>query len=217
MLPVQLKTDISRIKRLKGIRQEARLTLFDGTDPVASERGDLLFTEFGVSGNAVFGISGYAATAKRPVLSVEFLPDIPEFELASALGKKIKSAPYLSAEDMLTGFVNKQVGRSIVEAAGVDPNEKCPKSHINGIIRTLKDFRIAVTGTLGFNYAQVTKGGVRLAEVDNITLRSKRAENLYLAGEILDIDGDCGGYNLQWAFSSAYAISRDIGDFYRSK
>ncbi|MBP5193618.1 MAG: aminoacetone oxidase family FAD-binding enzyme [Clostridia bacterium] len=211
---VQLKTDASRIKRLKGIRQEVRLTLLDGTDPIASERGDLLFTEFGVSGNAVFGVSGYAATAKKPVLSIEFLPDFAEFELASALGKKIKAAPYLAAEDLLTGFVNKQIGRAIVEAAGVDLTEKCPKSHVNDIIRALKEFRLSVTGSLGFNYAQVTRGGVRLAEVDNVTLRSKKTENLYLAGEILDIDGDCGGYNLQWAFSSAYAISRDIFRFY---
>ena len=211
---VQLKTETADIKQLKGIRQEAVVRFLDGGVPKTCERGDILFTDYGVSGNAVFQVSGYAACAKDAELSVEFLPDVSEFELASALKNKIESAPYLLAEDLLTGILNKQVGRAAVARAGINLSEKCLKSHIKPVIDTIKDFRIKVLGTLGFNYAQVTRGGVRLSETDEYTLKSKKHDNLYLAGEILDIDGDCGGYNLQWAFTSAYVISCDIGAFY---
>ncbi|MBQ9709737.1 MAG: aminoacetone oxidase family FAD-binding enzyme [Clostridia bacterium] len=211
---VQLKTDMAEIKPLKGIRQEVLLTLLDGDMLKTCEKGDLLFTEFGVSGNAVFQVSGYAASARHPILSVEFLPEFTDFELAAALTKKIASAPYLKAEDLLTGYVNKQVGRVIVRSAGINLNEKCDKSHIKAVVRVLKDFRLTVLGSLGFNYAQVTRGGVRLSECDAKTLQSKKAHGLYLTGEVLDIDGDCGGYNLQWAFSSAFVAAREIARVY---
>ena len=211
---VQLKTDTARTKQLTGIRQEAVVSFLDGGVRKTCEKGDVLFTEFGVSGNAVFQVSGFAPRAKSGEISLEFLPEFSEYELASALKNKIESAPYLCAEDILTGFVNKQLGRAIVARAGVNLSEKCAKSHIKPIIDTLKDFRLKVVGTLGFNYAQVTRGGVRLSEIHSENLKSKRHGNLYLSGEIIDIDGDCGGYNLQWAFTSAYVISCDIGAFY---
>ncbi len=207
---VQLKADVSELKALKGIRQEARLTLYDRDMPLICEKGDLLFTEFGVSGNAIFQISGYTAGVNNPILSVEFMPDVPDFEVSKALADKIQSAPYLFAEDLLTGFVNKQVGKAIVRAAGVSLSEKCCKSHIKPVVYALKNFKIKITGTLGFNYAQVTRGGVRLREIDSSTMQSRLIENLYMAGELIDVDGDCGGYNLQWAFSSAYLACKNI-------
>lgn len=207
---VQLKTETAQIKTLKGIRQEVFLSLLDGDTIKTCEKGDLLFTEFGVSGNAVFQLSGFAVSAKRPVLSVEFMPEFSEFDLITSLCAKLKNAPYLTAEDLLTGYVNKQLGRAIVRASGVNLNEKCTKSHVNAVVRCLKDFRLPVLGTLGFNYAQVTKGGVRLYECDSLTLESKKVEGLFITGEMLDVDGDCGGYNLQWAFSSAYVACQTI-------
>ena len=211
---VQLKTDLGGIKNLKGIRQDVLLTLYSKNMPITCERGDVLFTDFGVSGNAVFQISGFLIGKKEPELSVEFLPDISGYELAAALSKKINSAPYLAAEDLLTGFVNKQVGRAIVARAGFDLSEKCRKSHINAVIDVLKDFRLRVLGTLGFSCAQVTRGGIRLSEIEPSSMRSKKADNLYIAGEVMDIDGDCGGYNLQWAFTTAYVIACDIARCY---
>jgi len=213
---VQLKTEMEGIKNLKGIRQEVCLTLLDGNMPITCEKGDLLFTEFGVSGNAVFQISGMAVAARRPVLSVEFLPEFTDFELLTALSEKIKAAPYLTADDLLTGYLNKQVGRAIVKAAGIAPNERCTKSQIKEVVKLIKDYRLRVTGTLGFNYAQVTRGGVRLSECDSKTMQSFKTKGLYLVGEVLDVDGDCGGYNLQWAFSSAYAASKHIAAKYEA-
>ncbi len=211
---VQLKTDHSDIRQLKGIRQEVMLTLLDGNMPITCEKGDVLFTEFGVSGDAVFRVSSHLSKCRRPELSIEFLPDVSEYVLAAELAQKVQIADYLTAGDLLTGVVNKQAGRAIVARAGIDPNEKCRKSHVKPVIDVLKDFRLQVLGTLGFQYAQVTRGGIRLREIDSHTMRSKFNKNLYFAGEIMDIDGDCGGYNLHWAFATAYAISREIGAFY---
>lgn len=211
---VQLKTQTANIRALRGIKQTARLTLYDGNVPIICEKGDLLFTEYGVSGDAVFRLSGHAAACDRPVLSVEFMPDVGAEELTEFLLKKAESAPYLSVGDLLTGCMNKLTGRAVAAYACLDVNEKCRKSHIKPLVGAVKDFRMPVVGSLGFNDAQVTRGGVRLAEVDPATMRSKRREGLYIVGELLDIDGDCGGYNLQWAFSSAFLAASAIAKKY---
>ncbi len=214
---VQLKTDVSDIKALKGVRQEVSLSLFDGEALVAKERGDVIFTEFGISGNAVFQISSFVPRVKRPVVSISFLPELSHEDLVIALTEKIKNTPYLNAEDLLTGYVNKQIGRVVLKRVGVDLQNKCPLSRINAIVDVLKGFVLPVVGSLGFNYAQVTRGGIRTDEVDSQTMESLLKEGLYLTGEVLDVDGDCGGYNLQWAFSSAYVASSDIAKKYGVK
>ncbi|MBP5308374.1 MAG: aminoacetone oxidase family FAD-binding enzyme [Clostridia bacterium] len=211
---VQIKTETDGIKQLNGIKQEAVVTFIERGTPKMREKGDVLFTEFGVSGNAAFQVSRFAADCKGGELSIEFLPEVSAAELENALIKKIYSAPYLLAEDILTGVVNKQLGRVIVARSGVSLKEKCPLSRVNRIVKELKDFRLKVEGTLGFNYAQVTRGGVSLSEIDPLTMRSALEPRVYFAGEIMDIDGDCGGYNLQWAFSSAFVASRDIAGRY---
>lgn len=211
---VQLKTETSYIKALKGVKQEVNLTLLDGTKPITCEKGDLLFTEFGVSGNSVFQISTKAVSLKKPELSIEFLPNFTAEEIIEALNAKIVKTPYLLMEELLTGYVNKQVGRAIVKYAGYDVLEKCTRSAVKKVVKVLKDFRLHVMGTLGFNYAQVTRGGVRLSECDSKTMASLKNDGLFFAGEVLDVDGDCGGYNLQWAFSSAYLASWNIAKIY---
>ena len=116
---------------------------------------------------------------------------------------------------MLTGLVNKQVGRAITKNAGKIERSR---SFADGIARALKNFRLKVTGSLGFDYAQVTRGGVPFSEVDPATCESGKVKGLYIVGEMLDVDGDCGGYNLQWAYSSASAACEDIiGRAYENK
>lgn len=207
---VQLKTDLTDIRNLKGIKQVACLTLMDGNSPILCEKGDILFTEFGISGDATFRISTLATTVRQPQVSIEFMPELAEFELATELNKKLRRTPYLTAEDLLTGFVNKQVGRAIIKRAGINPTSNCTKEDVRRVAELVKDFRLQILGTLGFDYAQVTRGGVRIGEVDAKTMQSKSVEDLYFAGEILDIDGDCGGYNIQWATSSAYLAAANI-------
>ena len=97
--------------------------------------------------------------------------------------------------------MHNQIGRAIIKRSGTDSPKK--------IVQTLKNFILPVLGTLGFDYAQVTKGGINMAEITG-ELESKFVKNLFFAGEILDVDGDCGGYNLQWAFTSGMAVADAI-------
>jgi len=111
-----------------------------------------------------------------------------------------KSLGYEKSE-LLSGTLHNQIGRAIIKRCNTD-DEKI-------IANTVKNFTLPVIGTLGFDYAQVTKGGVKMEEISN-ELESKFAKNLFLAGEILDVDGECGGYNLHWAFASGYTVAEAI-------
>lgn len=199
---VQLKTDTAYTKTLKGIRiNDGKLTArFDGGE--ISVQGDIIFTDYGVSGDAVFRASAYFTDKieRGATLSIDFLPEISKYELTTLLTEKQKVYPGLDKGELLFGIVNNQVGRAIFRRANGD---------IGKAVELVKDFPLQVTGSLGFDYAQVTKGGVPLAETDE-RLQSTLTDGLYFAGEILDVDGACGGYNLQWAYSSACAVADGI-------
>ena len=111
------------------------------------------------------------------------------------------NAPYLKVEDLFTGIINKQIGRAIVKKAG---------NNIEDIVKTAKDLKLVVKGSLGFDYAQVTKGGISTFDIDENSMESKLVKGIYVIGEMLDVDGDSGGYNLQWAFSSAKLATDSI-------
>ena len=200
---VQLKTDTAHIKTLKGIRvTDGGLTAAWGGEKV-SLRGDIIFTDYGVSGDAVFRISAFIADAvesKKVSLSVDFLPDLSKERIEQMIAQKRSAFPDLAQSELLFGIVNNQIGRAIVKRAN---------GELGLLAKLVKAFPLAVTGSLGFDYAQVTKGGIPLSETDE-NLQSRFAKGLYLAGEILDIDGECGGFNLQWAFSSAMQVAETI-------
>ena len=203
---VQLKTDVRDIKPLKGIKiMDARVTaryIEKGAQKEKSFVGDLLFTDYGVSGDAIFRLSAYISHCLEGDvrLFVDFLPQISQEEILLLAEQKRRAFPNLPTSELLGGTLNNQVGRAILKRA--DNNLAVAASLV-------KDFEIRVTGSLGFDYAQVTKGGVSLDEVDE-TLQSKLVKNLYFAGEILDVDGPCGGFNLQWAYSSARLVAETL-------
>ena len=202
---VQLKTDTTCLKGLKGLKEKALVKAYDGDKFLSEFYGDVLFTDYGVSGNAIFYLSSYLVGAKNPEISISFT-DKTEGELFDFLMRKAKSMPYISSDDILTGVINKQIGRAIAKRCGA--NDLSERS-IKKITDCAKGFRLKVTGTLGFDYAQVTRGGVKLSEVtDELELR--KIKGLFVTGEALDIDGDCGGYNLQWAYSSAMTVAEKI-------
>lgn len=202
---VQLKTDTTYLKGLKGLKEKATVKAFDGDKFLSEFYGDVLFTDYGVSGNAVFYLSSYLVGAKNPEISLSFT-DKTEGELFDFLSQKVKSMPYISSDDILTGVINKQIGRAIGRRCGA--NDLSERS-IRKIAVCAKDFRLKVAGTLGFDYAQVTRGGVKLDEVTE-DLELKKIGGFFVTGEALDIDGDCGGYNLQWAYSSAMTVAEKI-------
>ena len=186
---VRLRTDPAAVRGLKGIRVDAGLKVVRRGAERYSCRGDVLFTENGVSGDAVFRASSYAE--KGDTLLIDFLPDVSAARLASAVGE---------GEDGLLCVVNNGLGRQLFRRADGDRAKT---------LALLKGFPLTVTGALGFDCAQATRGGIPLGETDE-HLMSKFRRGLYFAGEILNVDGECGGYNLHWAWASAHAVSEAL-------
>lgn len=201
---VQLKTDTAYTKTLKGIRvNDGILTAVTGAQEKITVQGDIIFTDYGVSGDAVFRISAFIASEAHQgntQLFIDFLPDFTEEQVYKALFSKKERFANLAVGELLCGIVNNQIGRAILKRANGDL--KLAASYV-------KAFPLKVVGSLGFDYAQVTKGGIPIDEVDE-NLQSRFAKGLYFAGEILDLDGQCGGFNLQWAYSSARTVADAI-------
>lgn len=202
---VQLKTDTNYIKTLKGIRADCLVSAICGGKVIAKSRGDVIFTEYGVSGNAVFSVSSYVTDKHNVTLALEFLPDIDEKAVKKSIKAKIERG--WEQSELLSGTLHNQIGRAIIKRANAAASGKSATT--DEIVRVLKNFTLEVTGNLGFDYAQVTKGGIDMKEVTD-ELESKLVKNLFFAGEILDVDGDCGGYNLQWAFTGGMAVADAI-------
>ena len=205
---VQIKTDNTYVKALKGVRANADLRLCRGQAAVAASRGEVQFTEFGVSGPAVFELSRATATEKGPLtLRMDLLPQLSLSDVEALLCQRIASMGELTTENLLAGMLHNRLGRTILRYAGyglTDSIAVLTSNDLQRVAKAIKQFSLPVIGTLGFDGAQVTAGGVRTAEFDSRTLQSRLVPGLYAAGEVLDIDGDCGGYNLQWAWSSGY-------------
>lgn len=198
---VQLKTDITNIKGLKGIKADAELT-FTLKNKTVKGYGEVLFTDYGVSGPAVFNISRHLRGSENNAkLILNFLPECSFEEIISML-----SLPRTTTcENLLTGVVSKRLGQNIVKYAGIALSREIPsltEKEKRSIAHALTHFEIAVKETTGFANAQVTAGGADTREFNPQTMESKLIKGLYACGEVLDVDGDCGGYNLQWAWSS---------------
>jgi predicted Rossmann fold flavoprotein len=198
---VQLKTETNLIKGLKGLKEVAKVTAIYKGKEIKSAVGDLLFTEFGVSGSAVFAVSAAVVGLENVTLNVEFLHDIKIEDLEEILIKRQK-LDYINREDLLNGVLNKRIGQAVIKSAA----DKSPK----GLAHAAKNFKLKVVGNLGFNYAQVTKGGIVTDDINSKTMESKLMKNLYVVGEILNVDGDCGGYNLTFAFVTGLVAARSV-------
>ncbi len=198
---VQLKTNTDLIRSLKGLKETAKVSAIVGGREIKSAVGDILFTEFGVSGSTIFELSAVITDKKESELKIEFLPEIKEQEIVEIIEQRQKLG-YFSSADLLVGLINKRVAQAVMKTA--------KDSSAKGLARALKNFRLTVTGNLGFNYAQVTKGGIRTDEINEKTMESKLIDNLFVVGEALDIDGDCGGYNLTFAFISGIISAKKI-------
>lgn len=198
---VQLKTQTDKIKGLKGLKENACVTAFSGAKPLKSWTGDLLFTDFGVSGSTIFNISASIAGNPDAYLIIEFLPELSFSETEKILKTRAKKS-YVKKEDLLCGVLNKRIGQAVIKSAN--------GTEIEDIAYAIKNFKLKVTGSLDFSYAQVTRGGIKTDKVDKTTYESTLCSNLYLVGEVLDVDGDCGGYNLAFAFVSGIVAARAI-------
>lgn len=201
---VQLLTDTAKTKALKGVRAAAKLSLSTGGEA----RGEILFTDYGVSGIAAMDLSRFVLPDKKAELYIDLLPDYSFEDAKEIILKTARHNSALPIENLLGGLVHKAVGTAVIKAAlGFLPktSKEIGTKQAGMIASELKNFALILKGTKGFNDAQVTKGGANVKEFDAFTLESKKNKGLYVCGELLDVDGSCGGFNLAWAFASGRA------------
>lgn len=210
----QIQTEPALVRPLKGVRADARLRLRQNGKTLAQDEGELQFTQFGVSGPLAFSLSRAAAVSDGTLtLLADFLRAYSRDEVMALLRNKQKALPGLPCGDFLSGTVQSRLGRVIVQRCGLElsaPSGSLGEDELGAIAAMLQYFELPVQGVLGFDYAQVTAGGVRTEEFDPKTLQSRLAPNVFAVGEVLDIDGDCGGYNLQWAWSSGRLAGKSV-------
>lgn len=215
---VQIRTTTDFVRAVKGIRVDAAVRLLLEAKELACHTGEVLFTDYGLSGPAVMQISRPVADWERKkrgqlVAELDLLPDWDMDVLTRRIAQR-SGLPGRTLEDLLTGLMHKRVGQTVLRVAGVlpltRPADTLTAEECRRVAATLKGWRIPVTGTQGFGGAQVTAGGIRGAEIDPHTMACRQHPGLYAAGEVLDVDGDCGGFNLQFAWSSAYVAARAI-------
>ena len=219
-----LKCKETFFKAIAGVRAEAEIVLYGKAQiadtarrkkgstlsEICRERGELMITDYGISGIPIFQLSRNAAylLKNEPELTVkiDFLPDYPESELNSLFEKRWKALKKRTAEEFFTGVLNKKLMALFMKQEGIraqEPASDALKENIRRVFLLCKQFTVTVTGTGDFQNAQVCAGGVDLREVTD-RMESAVCPGLYFAGEILDVDGRCGGYNLQWAWTSGY-------------
>ena len=201
----QIRTVPDYPKALKGIRADAQVRLLRGETELANTKGDVLFTETGLSGTAVFEISRAAATGGSGLTVSLGFTDEDEPSVLVDLRARRARWPQLAANQILTGAVQSRLGQMLCKSVGIsggDTVSDITDAQLAALARALHDFRLPVTGVSGFEAAQVTAGGIKTSEFDPKTMQSRTVPGLYACGEVLDIDGDCGGYNLQWAWAS---------------
>lgn len=219
---VQLKCDHRALKSLKGVRVQAALHLLIDGAVTAQETGELLFTDYGVSGVCVFQLSRFAAKAlsekKAVALSIHLLPEIPPKSLPAWLDRRLAAHPNLPMQSFFTGVFHRLLAQAILREASIAPETLAAslgKEDRAALVRAISAFSLPVIGTQGFTQAQVTRGGIALDDVDPKTLSSRLYDGLYILGETLDVDGPCGGYNLHFAFAcgltAAKAIQSQLG------
>lgn len=199
----------SIFKSLSGIRTKGKISVFDEHDKLlASDEGELQLNSYGVSGIPSFMVSyvlsKHLNEHKKAYLLLDFMPDMGMDELAAYLKNRITDCPYKLMDTFLIGLLNKNLSNAIIKECGIDSKlnvNKLTDKDIQIIASHIKEFRANAEGTKSYKDAQICAGGVDVSEL-NTNLESRIVQNLYFAGEMIDVHGDCGGYNLQWAFSS---------------
>ena len=209
---VQLVTAPEYPRALKGVRADAAVTLRRGGEILARSAGEVQFTDNGVSGPAVFDISRAAACGGEGIEIVfDFFRERDSEELLDMLRARRAALPNAEIGDLLTGMLHNRLGKMLVKAAGFHgsvPLYALSDHGLSSVLEVCRGFTLPVRGTAGFDSALVTAGGISTAQFDPRTLQSRLVPGLYACGEVLDIDGDCGGYNLQWAWSSGMLAGR---------
>lgn len=221
---VQVRVEGWFLKRLKGLKVEGGVVAREQEKPLRTSRGEVLFTEYGLSGPPVLHVSrtvserlnadkGAVATVE---IVVDLFPDTPENDLRAWISRRLAARPLISIERSMMGLLHKRLVPVVLRLAGIEdgqaPASSLGTEGIAALAESMKRWRMPCTGTESWMSSQVTAGGVDASEIDAQTLESGLAPGIYFAGEVIDVDGDSGGYNLQWAWSSGYVAGCAAAD-----
>lgn len=203
-------------KTLSGVRTKGALTLRIDGEADRIERGEIQLTAYGISGIPVFQLSRYAVKAldqkKKTECVFDFYPDF-DFQELRKMVRDFRKIPGISAEDVLRGIAHEKWVPHLLKEAGIsgkDKAEKLPEKSWNKLVHLMKEYPIPLDGYRDFEFAQACQGGALADEITN-EMETKKYKGLYLTGELVDVDGTCGGYNLHWAFLSGYLAGKAIG------
>ena len=210
---VQIKSSWPELPSLKGVRANCCVEILHNGEVYAKSIGELQLTEHGISGPVVFEISrDVCAERGKWTAKLDFLPNLPAEVLEKELQRRRNTN--LPMEELLTGILHNRLGRVLTKTAGIKGKQyasQISNAELAEVVACVKSLEITLTEPLGMDSAQVTAGGVLTDGFDPNTMESKSVPGLYACGEVLDIDGDCGGYNLQWAWSSGRCAGLHAG------
>lgn len=214
-----LKTEGTELNVLKGVRAEAKAALYCGSKLLAEEAGEVQFTDKGISGIPVMNLSHLCKDNKELTIRLDLCPEICEAELREHISEATRSLHEAELETALSGIVNTKLAYAVMSKAKIKQGTQLCKlstSQISTIISILKCFVIKITGTKGFDNAQITCGGISTNEINPETMMSKIHNGLFFCGEILDIHGDCGGYNLHLAWTTGRIAGTSAAEYIRN-
>ncbi len=210
---VQIKTTPEIVRQLKGIKIMANVTL-SSNHGVRTEYGEVLFCDYGLSGPPVLQVSRLAE-GENAEICLDILPDMTKTEIQDEIIRRIATFGDRALGELFVGFLNKRLSQVMLKSVGLNINSPCcemSEKSVEKVAETLKSWRFKVTSTTGFENAQVTAGGAQTAQFfDNCM--SKKAKGLFAVGEVLNVDGDCGGFNLAFCWASANAAALGLKEF----
>ena len=215
---VGLKTDNTYNGKLQGVKKECNVSLYVNGNLEQEIFGDVLFTSYGVSGFAILDISQLAvlnlSQYQDVKIAINFFPKINRNDLGDQIQTLFKTIPSQKAVDIITGMVSNKIAPVLLDICKINIDTKAADinaKQIKALAYQLNQWKLKITDTQGFGHAEASGGGVRTAEVDNKTYESKLCKGLYFAGEVLDIVGNRGGFNLQFAWASGYLVGKSLG------
>ena len=213
---VQLKSNDKSIFSLSGVKINSSVSLLVNKKVIKTVHGDILFTKYGLSGNTILEISRKAAIAinkkENIYIHIDILPEYSNKKLLELLTKRKHILKNKDISFLLKSIINYKMIKYIYKQANIkyENINNLSKQDISNIVHCIKNINISVFDTNGFENAEVVAGGIDLSEVNEKTMESKLQKKLFFCGEILDVDGDCGGYNFHWAWSSAYTLANSF-------
>ena len=215
---VQLIGDEKELYRIAaGVRSQGKIEIYIDGIKISEDTGEIQYTDYGISGIPVFQVSRFAVKAideNREVKAViNMIPDITDSDIEDIFNRRIIAEGYKTLEQFFEGLINKKLVAMIAARCKISESKHIADIDIEKmrhIIETMIHFGFVITGDKGFDYGQVCQGGVALDDIDISNMECKKVKCVFFAGEVVDVDGKCGGYNLQWAWSSAYLAAAGV-------